>query len=193
MEKCDNIIIHSHVHELRPQDSGGGDVRISTSRDETNALPVDTYGRGMAAGLIVQNMFVFPGHGGRLNGRYLDRPAAGRHNSLMGSIREQLKYPKCWSMWPRGVYFSGEVAVGVASPAFFASGVTIGVTSLAVAGWRPWPTLLGVSLLEWHLWPMLGMASLADLPGNLAGRVTGLTKPVGVVTNEMTFLEECGV
>ena len=37
------------------------------------------------------------------------------------------------------------------------------------------------------------MASVADLAGNVAGGVTFLADPVGVVTDGMTFLERCGV
>ena len=33
-------------YELRPLGPGGGDVRLATSREETFALPVNTYGRG---------------------------------------------------------------------------------------------------------------------------------------------------
>ena len=50
-----------------------------------------------------------------------------------------------------------------------AGDVTIGVTSLADAG----------------------VASLADLAGSVAGEVTFVADPVGVVTDGVTFLEGC--
>ena len=42
-------------NELRPQDPGGGDIRIVASRVETTALPVNNDGC-----VVVQNRFVFP-------------------------------------------------------------------------------------------------------------------------------------
>ena len=46
------------------------------------------------------------------------------------------------------VGFVGDVAVGVAVPAVLAGDVAVGVASPDVAGWRPWPTLLVMSLSE---------------------------------------------
>ena len=119
------------------------------------------------------------------------------------------------------VEFSGDVAVGAASPAVLAGGVIVGVTSRPLLerrpqpllGWRPWPTLLGVSPLEWHPWLLLkgspskwhprqllgvvsaavvGVASLA----NLAGGVTvGVASPAvaGVADAGAASLADAGV
>ena len=76
------------------------------------------------------------------------------------------------------VDFAGEGAVVVTSPAVLTGDVAVGVTLLAVAGaaspadltevvavdvtpsallgWRPRPTLLGLSPQVWYPWPMLG-------------------------------------
>ena len=48
----------------------------------------------MAAGAVIRNMFVFLCHRGLLSGRCLDWPAAGRHDSLIGSLLTQSGYPQ---------------------------------------------------------------------------------------------------
>ena len=52
----------------------------------------------MAAGVALQNMIVFPGHRDLLSGRCFDQTAADRHDCLMGSILERLRYPQRWLM-----------------------------------------------------------------------------------------------
>ena len=45
----------------------------------------------MTAGVVVKNMFVFPCHRGLLSGRWLDWPAASRHDSPIGSLLKVVK------------------------------------------------------------------------------------------------------
>ena len=77
-------------NELRPQDPSGG-VRLTTSRANICALPVDTY----AAGVVERNLFLFPCHRGLVSGRCLDRPAAALHDSPIGSLLKRSSYPQC--------------------------------------------------------------------------------------------------
>ena len=186
----------------------------------------------MAAGVVVQNKFVFPGHGGHFEqpvlqaaGSRSTQQSDGQHSgavkvsaALVDVTQKRVDRPvsivpnsndadiNCASRLVRQaelasglslleefvtgvdchdfvvgrptsaslggadgcVDFSGDVAIGVTSPAVFAGGISIGVKSLAIAGVAS-PAVAGVASPADG-----GVASLADLAG---GVTVGVTSP----------------